>query len=814
MATLINKIYLCGIWLLLLFIGGLTAQAADRRPNIIFILADDHRYDALSCLGHPFVKTPNIDRIADEGVIFKNFFVTSSLCSPSRASFLTGAYPHNHGAVINDWCDPKLQTYPQTLRKLGYETGYVGKWHLARHNRPRTGFDYWFSFAGQGNYEKNTFNENGSETVIERYITDELNDRAISFINRKRDKPFALYLSHKAIHGPFTPAQRHRDLYASESLIEPPTWNDPMSDKPEEIRSTASPSKTKPIGEREAKLLAEAGKPVPRWLPGDIPDSLGPQKWGPKQQKPLNYYRAISAVDEGVGKIFRVLESKGLVDNTIIIYAGDNGFAAGEHRRYAGKRLGYEETMRVPFLMRYPGVFPAASEVNEMCLNIDLAPTLIEIAGGSAPKTVDGMSFLDIAQGKNVPWRKSFLYEYYREPWTQRFPTIIGVRTSDLKFLTYPDSKPNYKITDELYDLTADPLETTNLTADPTAAAIKKKMLQELENLKKIHNYRSWDFSDIYDPADSTDKPAEMWYEDNNQARAAGVPPDFKEKFEKPETWARARQAMDVYMIRANSLLKPDNEIDENFIRNTMAPLLKAADLPLAIDAGGATFRGAGHKRDTMERELELFAMLQDAGIKIRSVSLQSVLSKPLIEARRKIPYSMDKRFGDVLEYFQKLKDRFPDIEVGIIDALVPHDEDYESAYEALKEKLAARDLKLDHILLDCPFELPEENLRGNSWQKIKAVENYVKKHIGCDFGLICTSKTAGYKSDRAYHETILKILDRCRTHNIEPDYFLMMSWFPHPSQSIPDNAPEGIYPAMKTFLEFTEKYKAERKNH
>ena len=209
---------------LLATVAGLQLSCfAAAQPNIIFVLADDHRYDALSCLGHSFIKTPNIDRIADEGVIFENFFVTSALCSPSRASFLTGAYAHNHQAVINDWCDPKLEMFPEMLQKLGYETGYIGKWHLARHNNPRPGFDHWFSFTGQGSYKKNTFNQDGKKVVIERYITDELNDRALAFIKQDREKPFALYLSHKAIHGPFTPADRHEDLYSDAALVEPET---------------------------------------------------------------------------------------------------------------------------------------------------------------------------------------------------------------------------------------------------------------------------------------------------------------------------------------------------------------------------------------------------------------------------------------------------------------------------------------------------------------------------------------------------------------------------------------------------------------
>lgn len=413
-----------------------SANSAASQPNIVFILADDHRYDALSCLGHPFIKTPNIDRIASEGVIFENFFVTSALCSPSRASFLTGAYPHNHKAVINDWCDPQLPMFPLMLQELGYETGYIGKWHLARHNRPRPGFDHWFSFTGQGRYNKNTFNENGETVVIERYITDELNDRALAFIKQKRDKPFALYLSHKAIHGPFTPAERHKGDYTDATLREPETWNDPMTDKPDEIRRILSRGMSA-IGEREAKMLWEAGQPVPRMEMKPVEKTLKPRKWDSTQEKKRDYYRAISAIDDGVGAIYKMLEGESILDNTIIIYAGDNGFGAGEHRRYGGKRVAYEESLRVPFIMRYPGVFPKATRVDEMCLNIDLAPTLVEAAGGKIPDSIDGKSLLHLAQGKQAEWRDSFLYEYYREPWTQRYPTIVGERTPEWKNMNY-----------------------------------------------------------------------------------------------------------------------------------------------------------------------------------------------------------------------------------------------------------------------------------------------------------------------------------------------------------------------------------------
>lgn len=333
--------------------------------------------------------------------------------------------------------------------------------------------------------------------------------------------------------------------------------------------------------------------------------------------------------------------------------------------------------------------------------------------------------------------------------------------------------------------------------------------------VKTPHNYQSFDFSEVHGTGSSTIfVPAEMWYEDNNQARSGGIPRDFKEKFVKPETWARAREVMDVYMIRANSLDSRENAIDEEFIREKMAPVLKAANLPVAIDFGGATWRNAGRKQNMLQRELNLVGIILEAGIQIRCGSLQSVLSKPLFDENsgKRILYPMDKRYQDVLDYFQAFKKQFPGLAIGIIDALPTHDDDYETAYCGLKEKLARYGFKLDHILLDIPFELPEENRLNNSWPKVKAVERYVKHEVGCRFGLIGASKTAGHESDRAYHRALLKMLDRCRTHRIEPDFFIMMSWFPHPKRSIPDNAPEGEYPAMKTFVEFADKYKTTAK--
>ncbi len=502
--------------LMFMIFGGIQAPILDARisgknpdlkPNIIFILVDDLRYNALSCLGHPFVETPNIDRIAEEGVIFDNFFVTTSLCSPSRASFLTGLYAHNHGVIANEYCDPTgpdIVTFPEVLQEAGYRTAFIGKWHMEGHAEKRPGFDYWLSFKGQGKYEGNQLNVNGLETSSDSYLTDELNRYAVEWIQDglKRESPFFLYLSHKAVHGPFTPAKRHVSLYDEAILQQPPSWNDSFEDKPEEMRKVYAndPEWAAVSGERTQRQMWYRGEKIPLWDPPLklVPKRLGPRKWDEQRRQTLDYFRAISAVDDGVGRIYRVLSKLGVLENTVIIFAGDNGFSTGEHRRFAGKRTAYEESIRIPFLMRWPDVVAAGSHIREMGLNIDLAPTLIELAGSQIPSVVDGRSLIPLLEGNPTNWRTAFIYEYFKEPWTQRFPNIVGVRTTEWKYITYPDSKEEYTISEELYDLIRDPEEMTNLIGKPEYRNKANEMRRLLNQLKRETHYSEPDLNNIY----------------------------------------------------------------------------------------------------------------------------------------------------------------------------------------------------------------------------------------------------------------------------------------------------------------------------
>lgn len=447
-----------------------TGFGADERPNILFILTDDQRYDAMGFMGHPpFLKTPNIDRIAREGAHVRNTFVTISLCAPSRACFLTGMYAHKHGVVTNEGSefDPSTcPSFPQLLQKAGYETAFVGKWHMAAKSDPRPGFDYWLSFKGQGVYEDPKLNENGREFQATGYMTDLLTDHAVKFLEKKRDKPFCMILSHKAVHGPFTPPDRHKDDLADDSIPEPASYKDTYADKPQWMRRTFT------YGIQRSQWAASEDKP--------IPDKIVRKEWNGKGM--MDYYRTILGIDDSVGQVLDALEKAGKLDNTVVVFAGDNGYFVGEHG-LGDKRLMFEESIRIPFLVRYPKLVKGGTKVDGTVLNIDLAPTLLELAGEKVPEGMQGRSMVPVLKGK--PGHESFLYEYFREAWAAGLPLMLGVRTNGWKYCSYPDMND----IEELYDLKADPIEMHNLSQDPAHATQLKEMRDELARLKAATGY-------------------------------------------------------------------------------------------------------------------------------------------------------------------------------------------------------------------------------------------------------------------------------------------------------------------------------------
>jgi arylsulfatase A-like enzyme len=449
-----------------LFAFAISSRSAETniRPNIVFILVDDLRWDAFGCMGHPFVKTPNIDRIAKEGALFKNFFVSIPLCSPSRGSFLTGQYAHTHGVIDNadhSALSHQLATFPRWLHDAGYETAFVGKWHMGNDDSPRPGFDHWTSFKGQGVYQNPKLNVDGKIAQVDGYITDILNARATEFVKQEHTKPFMLYLGHKAVHGPFTPAERHNNLYANDTIPRPPNVDDNLADKPVLTRKVENPQ----AGKKAQKVVEneDAGNK------GKIPEVLVRQQ-----------LRALMAIDEGVGQLLKALEESKQLDNTMFIFTSDNGYFWGEHH-LGDKRWAYEESIRDPLFIRYPKLIKPGTVREQMALNIDIAPTLLDLAGAPVPKTVQGHSLLPLLKDAKANWRKSALTEYFQEKFYIRTPTWQAVRTDQWKYIHYTELEGM----DELYNIKADPYEMKNLIQDKSSKSTLRDMKAELAKLLK-----------------------------------------------------------------------------------------------------------------------------------------------------------------------------------------------------------------------------------------------------------------------------------------------------------------------------------------
>ena len=436
------------------------------RPNIVVVLVDDL---AAGVVGEgsrfPFLDTPHINRLEREGASFPNSFVPTSVCSPSRASLLTGTYPHTHGVLINDVKDlgPEPPNFPSLLKRAGYETAFVGKWHMDNaRSDPRLDFDTWLSFAGQGVYDNPVLNENGREYRAHGYTTDLLSDYAARWVQRRRERPFCLMLSHKAMHVPFTAAARHRFAFAGARLPEPANFAETFAGKP--------------AWQRRYKLCGLGPDTWDACDPSDIPASLPLEPWNSQDHELLTYLRTLLAVDDGVGLLREALESVGQFDNTLFVFTSDNGFLLGAHRLF-DKRVMYEESLRVPLLLRYPQRITAGATPLGIVSSLDLAPTILESAGANVPASMQGRSLWPLLEGDPVSWRDTLLYEYFQE-YGPGVPTILGVRTERWKYVTYPDLPEDIG---ELYDLEKDPGELHNLIGKPRYAHIVRLMQGRLE---------------------------------------------------------------------------------------------------------------------------------------------------------------------------------------------------------------------------------------------------------------------------------------------------------------------------------------------
>lgn len=438
---------------IILFLFPGTLSAHQKHPNIIFILTDDHRWDAMSVMGHPVIKTPHLDRLADEGVLFENAFVTTSLCSPSRASFLTGQYPHRHGVVTNHtpWDNNRNLTFLERIKAAGYDTAFIGKWHMPGEGLPELrGVDRFISFTkegGQGVYYDCPLIIDGVETERPgKYITEDLTDFALDFIGQQRSNPFCLYLSHKAVHFGFRPPKHLKGVYKDVDLKLPP--------------------------ESDTWVTFTDNHPFVGAL-------------FPMNVLYRSYCETVVSVDEQIGRILKKLQEMNILDDTLIVYAGDNGHFWGEHGLY-DKRLAYEESIRIPFIVRYPGLIKdPGRRAPQMILNIDLAPTLLDIVGIEIPADMQGMSLKPILEAGSAPGRASWLYEHF-PVFPIPIPGITAVRTKRYKYIEYQ----NHKRPREIFDLEADPKEKQNMTGTEKGRMLQEELKRELERLKQETGYR------------------------------------------------------------------------------------------------------------------------------------------------------------------------------------------------------------------------------------------------------------------------------------------------------------------------------------
>ena len=445
--------------------------AAPRRPNILFILLDDLRWDTVGYARHPHLKTPNIDRIANEGVTFRNAFSTTSLCSPSRASLLSGLYAHRHGVTNNFTEFPTaLDSFPKALQRSGYTTAYVGKYHMGENNdEPRPGFDYFVTHKGQGKYYDNEFNFNGQKREpVKGYYTTAVTDIALEWLRRDRGgRPWMLILGHKAPHSFYTPEPRFAHAF-DDVRVPYPASAFSLQDKPNWIK------------ERRYTWHGIYG-PLFEWrkkFPNDSPEAV-------KDFEDMvhAYWGTMLSVDESVGRLRGWLEETGQLDNTIIVFVGDNGLLQGEHGM-VDKRTMHEPSIRIPMAVRFPALTKTPKTIDQQVLTEDMAPSLLELTGAAPLSNIDGRSWVTLVRSGDPGWRKSWFYYYNYEAEFPYTPNVRGVRTEEWKYIHYPhgDGGPDRHIA-ELYDLRHDPEENKNLIAEPQAAGTLEDLRKELTRL-------------------------------------------------------------------------------------------------------------------------------------------------------------------------------------------------------------------------------------------------------------------------------------------------------------------------------------------
>ena len=452
--------------------------APSDRPNIVFVLTDDQRWDAISLAGRGPLQTPNIDRLGREGVYFRNAFATTALCSPSRATILTGQYAHVHGVTNNFTEFPAgTETWPLDLQKAGYETAYVGKYHMGEENDDkRPGFDYFATHRGQGQYFDTEWRINGGERrVIPGYYTHIVTQLAEDWIRgRQAGKPWAIMVGHKAPHSFYTPEEKYKQVFA-DVRVPYPASAFMLGDKP---------------GWYEQRLPTWHGIYGPLFdFRKNFPDRThaGVTAF---EEMVRSYWRTVMSVDDSVGRLYALLQERGQLDNTLFIFTSDHGILNGEHGM-VDKRTAHEPSIRTPLVVRYPGLASPSKPrvVNQMVLTTDFAPSILDIAGLPAGSKMQGRSWKLLAQGEeDAGWRQNYVYLYNYEKQFPYTPNVRALRTAGWKYIRYPNSLTPHK--SELYQVSADPEELVNLIDDPRYQARVRYMHEELD--KQLMALGAW----------------------------------------------------------------------------------------------------------------------------------------------------------------------------------------------------------------------------------------------------------------------------------------------------------------------------------
>jgi len=456
-----------------------------RRPNILFIMSDDHASHAMSCYGSQINQTPQLDRIANEGIRFDNCFCTNSICSPSRAAILTGKYNHLNGVKsIEDGLDGRQMTFPKLLQADGYQTAMIGKWHLGHGGyEDPTGFDYWTVVPGQGEYHDPHFFEMGELKQFKGYATELITEFSIDWMeNRDKDRPFLLMCHHKAPHRPWQPADKFATLYDDVDIPEPKTFYDDYA-----TRSEAA---------KEAKMRIDSHMNDLVDLKAAPPEGLTEleqKKWR-YQRYIKDYLRCVASIDESIGQLLDYLDKEGIAEDTIVVYTSDQGFFLGDHGWY-DKRFMYEESLRMPFIVRYPRAIKAGSHTDAMALNVDFPSTFLDYAEVKIPEEMQGRSLRSIWEGETPDgWRTSMYYRYWMHlDEHHHVYSHYGIRTDRYKLIYYYGEalgtsgsiEENRPPEWELFDLENDPYELNNVYHQAEYAAIVSELKQELHRLQK-----------------------------------------------------------------------------------------------------------------------------------------------------------------------------------------------------------------------------------------------------------------------------------------------------------------------------------------